>query len=132
MARRLGLSRARFYQLMRKGVFPPPVRSGTRRPFYPPDLQQKCLQIRRTGVGFNGRPVLFNKRRTRRPVRSEHGAEYNGLVAALKNMGLKVNASAVERAIRTLYPAGLDESQDPNEVLRDLFRHLHPDCHNDV
>lgn len=132
MAYRLGLSRARFYQLVKRGAFPPPVRSGTRRPFYPPDLQETCLRIRKTNVGFDGLPVLFNKRRARRAARSEHRADYQGLVAALKRMGLKVNTSAVEHAVRALYPAGLDESQDPNNVLRDLFRHFHPDRQNGV
>lgn len=132
MARKLGLSRARLYQLVETGVFPPPIRSGMRRPFYTPDLQQKCLQIRKTGVGFRGQPVLFNKRRARPAVRSEHRADYQGLVTALKNMGLKVNTIAVEHAVRALYPAGLGDNQDPNEVLRDLFRHFHPDRQNGV
>lgn len=61
MARRLGLSRARFYQLVKSGVFPPPLRSGTRRPSYPCDLQEQCLAIRETRVGFNGLPVLFDR-----------------------------------------------------------------------
>ena len=132
MARKLGLSRARLYQLVETGVFPPPVRSGMRRPFYPPDLQQKCLQIRKTGAGFNGQPVLFNKRQTRRPARGEHRAHYQGLVAALKSMGLKVNTRAVEHAVRALYPAGLDGSEDPSSVLRAMFRYFHPDRQNGV
>jgi DNA-binding transcriptional MerR regulator len=132
MARKLGLSRARLYQLVETEVFPPPVRSGTRRPFYPPDLQQICLQIRKTGVGFNGLHVLFNKRRQSGRPRSVEGGKYDGLVAALKNMGLKVNANAVKHAVQALYPAEQEQGQDPNGVLRDLFRHFHPDCQNDV
>jgi hypothetical protein len=79
MARKLGLSRARLYQLMETGVFPPPVRAGTRRPFYTPDLQHKCLQIHKTGVGFNGQSVLFNKR-WRRKARREPRNQYDGFV----------------------------------------------------
>ena len=132
MARGLGLSRARFYQLVETGVFPPPVRSGNRRPFYPPDLQQKCLAIRQTRVGFNGLPVLFNKRRQSGKSRSVKRGQYDGLVAALKNMGLKVNGSAVRRAVQVLYPAGQEQDQDPNKVLVDLFQHFHPDRQRSV
>ena len=130
MAAKVGLSRARFYQLVEMGVFPPPVRSGTQRPVYPRDLQQECLRIRRTGVGFNGLSVLFNRRRKKPKPRSRTGGQYNGLVAALTNMGLKVSANAVEHAIRVLYPAGPVESQD--EVLGDLFRYLTKDCQKSV
>jgi DNA-binding transcriptional MerR regulator len=58
MARKLGFSRARLYQLVETGVLPPPIRSSMGRPYYPPDLQQKCLQIRKTGIGFNGQPGM--------------------------------------------------------------------------
>jgi hypothetical protein len=102
------------------------------RPYYTADLQQKCLQIHRTGVGFNGQPVLFNKRKARRPARPEHRDEYQGLVAALRNMGLKASVGAVQQAIRVLYPAGLGGGQDPNKVLLELFRHFHPDRQNGV
>jgi len=106
MARKLGLSRARLYQLVETGVFPPPAHFGTQRPFYPCDLQQKCLEIRKTGVRFNGLPVLFNKRRKSSKSRSMQAGQYDGLVAALKNIRLKVNANAVKRAVSVLYPAG--------------------------
>jgi len=132
MAHRLGLSRARFYQLVKKGVFPPPVRSGTQRPSYPPDLQEKCLAIHKTRVGFNGLPVLFNRRRQNGKARSGQGGQYEGLVAALKNMGLKVNANTVKRAVQVLSPAGLKEGQDQSEVLRALFLHFYPDCQKSV
>lgn len=132
MAHRLGLSRVRFYQLVKKDVFPPPVRSGTQRPFYPPDLQDKCLTIRKTRVGFNGLPVLFNKRRQSGKARSGKGGQYDGLIAALENMGVRVNANTVRRAIHILYPAGLEESQDQSEVLRALFQHFYPDCKDHV
>ena len=134
MAHRLGLSRARFYQLVKKGVFPPPVRSGTQRPSYPPDLQEKCLAIHKTRVGFNGLPVLFNRRRQNGKARSGQGGQYEGLVAALKNMGLKVTTSEVKRAVEILYPAKWEQGQgqDQGEVLRDLFQHFHPERPNNV
>jgi hypothetical protein len=132
MARRLGLSRPRFYQLVKSGVFPPPLRSGTRRPSYPCDLQEKCLAIRKNRVGFNGLPVLFNQRRQGAKARSEPAGRYDGLVAALKNMGLKVSANAVKRAVEVLYPEGQEQGQDQGEMLRNLFQYFGPDCPQSV
>ncbi|MHC4093389.1 MAG: helix-turn-helix transcriptional regulator, partial [Planctomycetota bacterium] len=49
MSRMVGLSRARFYQLMNQGVFPTPARRGeTNRPFYDREGQEQCLLVRRT------------------------------------------------------------------------------------
>jgi len=132
MARRLGFSRARFYQLVKSGIFPPPLRSGTKRPFYPCDLQEKCLAIRKTRVGFNGQPVLFNHRRPGSKGRREPTGQYDGFVAALKNMGLKVTASDVKNAVQTLYPAGQAQGQDSSEVLRNLFQYFRPECPRSV
>ena len=50
LAKTLGLSRARFYQLQKMGIFPMPIYCiRTRRPFYTPDLRQICVDIRKTG-----------------------------------------------------------------------------------
>jgi predicted DNA-binding transcriptional regulator AlpA len=132
MARRLGLSRARFYQLVKRGVFPPPLRCGAQRPSYPSDLQEKCLAIRKTRVGFNGQPVLFNRRRPSGRVRGGPGGQYDELAAALKNMGLKVSASAVRHAAQVLYPSGQAQGQDPSEMLRNLFKYFGSDCPKSV
>jgi hypothetical protein len=60
VARMCGLSRARFYQLMREGIFPNPSRNPeTRRPFFTCEQQEQCLQIRRTNQGANGKAVMF-------------------------------------------------------------------------
>jgi hypothetical protein len=46
MARRVRLSRARFYRLMREGVIPKPSRNPkTKRPFYGQRGQRLCLCI---------------------------------------------------------------------------------------
>jgi hypothetical protein len=61
LAKKLNLSRARFYQLQKKGVFPTPIYcTRTQRPFYPSHLQQKCMDIHKTGIGLDGRPIFFN------------------------------------------------------------------------
>ncbi|MCK4625664.1 MAG: hypothetical protein KAV00_10165 [Phycisphaerae bacterium] len=60
MARRVGLSRARFYELMREGCFPEPSRNPrTNRPFFNRDQQKRCLQVRKTHCGINGQAVMF-------------------------------------------------------------------------
>ena len=66
MARMVGLSRARFYQLQKAGVFPMPVYdSVSGRPVYIQELQQVCLEVRRRSYGVNGQPVVFYARRAR-------------------------------------------------------------------
>ena len=57
MARMVGLSRQRLYQLM-GCTFPWPLyHVGTKRPFYTEELQQVCLEVRRRNCGIDGRPA---------------------------------------------------------------------------
>src|SRR4051794_40754034 len=62
MARMVGLSRARFYQLQKAGVFPEPVYQAGR-PVYTEEQQNICLEVRRKNRGVTGEPVLFYARR---------------------------------------------------------------------
>ena len=63
MARMVGLSRARFYQLLGT-AFPFPVYDvSTRRPAYVEEQQRVCLEVRRRNCGIDGKPVLFYARR---------------------------------------------------------------------
>src|ERR1700726_808879 len=63
MARMLGLSRSRFYQLIGT-AFPQPERQQeTGRPIYTEELQQVCLEVRRRNCGIDGKPILFYARR---------------------------------------------------------------------
>ena len=60
MARMCGLSRARFYQLVGEGIFPAPLRNEqTGRPFFSREQQERCLLVRRTNQGANGKAVMF-------------------------------------------------------------------------
>lgn len=134
MADILNLSRERFYQLQKTRVFPPPVYDiATRRPFYTQDLQQRCIQIRKTGVGFDGRTVLFNKTRKMGTSRDQSGTQYEKYVQILKQMGFKMKANEVKSAIDAVYRGGLDENTPDQVVIRDLIRHLtsgaDPDVH---
>ena len=107
------LSRSRFYDLIESGVFPKPIQHpSSKRPMFDRGLQEKCLEIRQTGIGMNGQPVLFNRKtrkgspplerspRTRQP-------DHADLLDALKGLGLTTTAQAVNEAVATLFPNGL-------------------------
>lgn len=130
MARMVGLSRARFYQLVRGGTFPPPVYDSGR-PVYTEELQQVCLDVQRKHRGIDGQPVLFYARRLSSaqakskvrlapalPAKNRH---IDALVDGLNALGLPTaKAAEVESVTRELYPngtAGIDQA----EVLRAVF-----------
>ena len=139
MADKLGLSRPRFYQLLKLDVFPPPVYcSYTKRPFYPLELQNRCLHIRDTGIGQNGKPVLFysprKKKNGQRPQKAENeGVEHlKSLSTSLKELGIKVTIIQVQDALKTLFPEGPPEDRDDSVIVVNLFRYFKPECINDV
>jgi hypothetical protein len=133
MARMCELSRQRFYQLVGT-VFPWPLYSvATRRPFYPEDLQQLCLQFKKTHRGIDGKPVLFygtSRNRKAKKIRCSTGTA-NGnsreelalLVHAIRELGFSATESQVEAAVMALYPSGIDDA-DTGEVIRIVFLHL--------
>ena len=133
MARMCGLSRARFYQLVKEGVFPPPLyRIDNRRPYYVEAMQEVCLEVRRRNCGINGRPVMFYARRfgpTTTPKRKRTPAakmsgRYNDLVHGLKALGLaSVSTEHVETAVKELFPDGI-QKLDSGEMMRTVFLHL--------
>lgn len=130
MARMVGLSRARFYQLV-GSTFPYPIYDvATRRPFYPSDLQAMCLEVRRRNFGIDGKPVLFYARRMviapampkramKKPVVVNN--QYDDLLDGLRALGLMdVTAAQVGAAVKQLYPSGVNGT-DEGEVLRAVF-----------
>lgn len=129
MAEMLDLSKSRFFALVKAGSFPRAVQiESCKRPVYDQESQQKCLDIRRTGIGANGAPVLFNRKRkavaskprkVREPVANEHA----DLIEALKGLGLTASSETVGRALADLYPKGYD-GIDQGEVVRQVFLHL--------
>lgn len=140
LVKRLKLSRARFYQLLEKGVFPKPTDyTHTKRPFYTLDLQQKCLEIRKTGIGFNGKPVIFNTpRKIIKPNGCDNGwdskfNEFCGeLVEVLKQMGLKMTRDKVKNALQEIYHDGLERLVVDGELIRDLFGYFKSGCKKSV
>lgn len=125
MARLVGLSRSRFYDYVRRNVFPQPVYSlATRRPFYTADMQQEILSVRQTGIGCNGAYVLFYEKQPR-PVGSSRRTEpANELIEGLKSLGLtNITVAQVNAAIAAAFPKGVD-GIDEAVVLRTVYRHL--------
>jgi hypothetical protein len=125
----VGLSRARFYQLQKAGVFPAPSYQAGR-PVYTEDQQQVCLEVRRRNRGIDGRPVLFySRRRGIRPARHKKRADppparskdITALLDGLNALGLTTaTAAQVVEVTEQLFPQGTT-GIDQAEVLRAVF-----------
>ena len=134
MAEICQLSRSRFYELLEANVFPKPVQHPfTKRPMFDQQLQDKCLEIRRTGIGANGIPILFNRKPTKtdykksqaaRTAKNSSNADYEWVSDAIKGLGISANAQQVHDAVTSLYPAGLVDGLDHGEVIRKTFLFL--------
>ena len=134
MARMVGLGRARFYQLI-GSAFPFPVYNvSNHRPVYVQELQEICLEVRRSGLGFDGQPVVFNTKRHRpseklRPPRKTgeqvpSGGRHDHLLSSLRALGLtSITNEQVDAALKTLLPDGVD-GKDQGQIIRTLFLHL--------
>jgi hypothetical protein len=121
MARKLGLSRPRFYQLAAIGIFPPPAYCLlTRMPIYPQRLQEVCLTVRKTGIGFNGQSVRFYDRRKAKKPDPEH----KEATLFLRKMGLPVTIAEVRMALRRLkLPRKGEKPTDPQIIIA-LFEYF--------
>jgi hypothetical protein len=132
MARMVGLSRARFYQLMKAGIFPAPAYQGGR-PVYTEEQQQVCLEVRRKNRGINGEPVLFYARRrgiesAKRKKRADPPPAKNKDIAALLDglnaLGLTTaTAAQVLKVTEELFPQGTN-GMDQAAILKAVFLHV--------
>jgi len=131
MARLVGLSRARFYQLMGTTFPLPRYYVSTRRPFYDDILQNSCLEVRRRNCGIDGKPILFYAKRvstmnpiqkpTKKKVKDESFSE---VFDGLKSLGLTTaTVQQVASAVKELFPSGV-ENESRGQVLRAVFLHL--------
>lgn len=131
MAKAVGLSRARFYQLIRRGIFPTPDQEPvTGRPYYSEEKQRTCLEVRRRNCGIDGRPILFyarrrdcgyNKAKPQKPKVEAQRGDVKTLLDGLNALGLTTaTAAQVEQVTKQLYrngTAGIDQG----EVLKAVF-----------
>lgn len=135
MARMVGLSRARLYQLQNTGAFPKPTydhESG--RPYYDERQQVIRLDVRRTNCGCDGRPILFYARRattlpptpaarktTESKTHSDVHDKQSDVLEAVKALGLAAaTMGQVGAALAGAYPTGI-EGIDEGEVIRSVF-----------
>jgi hypothetical protein len=134
MAKMVGLSRQRFYQLAGEGVFLSPVYDvATKRPYYTQEMQETNLQVRKRNFGLNNRPVLFYAKRlpseqsseTTKPrsIGKQPADEHRELIDGLKSLGLStVNTQDLSKALKHLYAKNMPSDQ--GQVLREVFVYL--------
>ena len=135
VARRLGLSRQRFWQLRKDGVFPEPqIDEESGRPFYTEEQLELCLDLRKRNVGLNGRIVLFYSPRSTTSVpkpkanrtksNSKASSRHAEIIDALRGLGLaNVNDAQVDAAVAAVFPGG-NVGVDPSETIRAIFLHI--------
>lgn len=136
MAKMVGLSRARFYQLVEAGVFPRPERHAeSGRPFFSEEQQKVVLEVRRRNCGINGQAVLFYARRLptgptpakpqrAKPKPTPKVEPHADLLAALQALGLTgVTSSQVAKVVGEIFPNGI-VGVGEGEVVRAVFLRL--------
>ena len=129
----LGLSRSRLYQLIGT-AFPQPVYLvGNRRPAFTEEQLQLMLEVRRSGIGIDGRAILFYAKRkpsttkrtpqSRKQQKRKSPSRHSHLVEALEQLGLKnVSESDIERAIDHCRQG--DDRLEEAELISRVFRFL--------
>lgn len=134
-----GMHPAHFRRLVRQGVFPRPKQTAAGRPFFDHDLLVRIAEILRTGVGANGREVMFYRKAAaktaRNPVRpkssprrqSEPDAYLSSLAAALRQLGFSNEELTPRTLIASLESAFGQERPELSAALPVLCRHLSAD-----
>src|SRR5436853_880475 len=125
MAGMVGLSRARFYQLVRRGTFPPADQDAvTARPCYFEEKQRQILEARRRNCGVDGQAILFYSRRRDlgtvkappRPTKPKGMMnQYADLIDHLADAKVFVTATQVDAVVKQKFPGGI-VGIDPSEV----------------
>ena len=133
LCRMVGLSRARFYQLVRAGVFPPADQDPvTKRPYYSEERQRICLEVRRKNCGVNSKPILFYSRRrdfgqtkaSPKPAKPKvNGNQYADLIDLLSQAKVVVSTAQVEAVVKQEFPQGI-EGMDPSLVFVAVHKRL--------
>jgi hypothetical protein len=114
MCRMLNLSRSRFYQLVREGVFPTADHDPiSDRPFYNEEKQLACLAVRRTNRGVNQKPVLFYATRCDDGIRKKNKRQksvptiYRDLVDLLAGANVTASVAVVQEIVGREFPNGI-------------------------
>ncbi len=130
MARMVGLSRARFYQLVKRGTFPIADQDQlTSRPCYLEEKQRMILEARRRNCGIDGKPILFYSRRAdagikrpspKRAKPSNLNSKYTELIDGLAALNVTVTVAQIESLMAAEFPNGIGDVS-PGEVIRAVF-----------
>ena len=130
MARMVGLSRARFYQLVKRGTFPAADQDQrTNRPCYFQEKQMQILEARRRNCGVDGKAILFYSRRrdlgsikatSKDDKQKSKTNPYADLIDGLGALGINASVAQVEPIVKELFPQGI-AGVDPGEVIRAVF-----------
>jgi len=134
MARMVGLSRARFYQLLGEGVFPKPKYDpSTKRPYFDEEAQAECIEVKKRNVGINGKVVIFYasrhpligqpKRPAKPKTKPKPTSQYADLIDSLACLGMSATSPQVETAIAECFPEGIQKLES-GEVVRAIFLQL--------
>jgi hypothetical protein len=141
MARLMGTSRTRLYQLMADEVILRPVYLiANRRPVYTKEMAVRNLKVKQKNVGVNGRVIMFyssrpkysaslkpkaepkKNRREEECVSSQKG-RHDDLIEALEALGIEnIKPEQIDSAIRICFPDGTNDVSE-DEILRAVFRH---------
>ena len=134
MARMVGLSRARFYQLVRRGTFPPADQDTlTGRPCYFEEKQHQVLEVRRRNCGVDGSPILFYSRRrdlgqTKAPSRPAKPMtkpnNHADVIHCLEQVKITMTSAQVEATLKELFPEGT-EGKDTGTVVEAIIDRVH-------
>lgn len=134
MSRMIGLSRARFYQLLAENILPKPSYDPeTNRPYYDEEGQAQCLEVKRRNVGVNGKVIVFyasrhrltgQPKRTPKPkIKPTPTNQYTDLIELLDELHLSASAEQVEAAVVECFPDGI-QKLNLGEVVPAVIRHL--------
>ena len=130
MARMVGLSRARFYQLVRRGTFPAADHDAvSNRPCYCEEKQRQILEARRRNCGVDGKPLLFYSRRRdlgqmkapARPMKLKTKSnQYAEVIDILEQVKITMTTAQVEAVVKELFPEGTD-GIDPGTIVEAII-----------
>lgn len=130
MARQLGMSRTRLYQLIGT-TFPTPHREERGLPYFDRAQQKQIEEVYHTNVGLDGKTVFFRPKATRTapPARPKKPTatpkqDHTQLLASIRALGLtSVKKSDLEKCLATLFPAG--QLPDDVALAKKVFVYLH-------
>lgn len=136
MAKMLGLSRSRLYQLIDQGILLKPIYAEqSKRPVYSREIILKNLEVKKNNVGINGQIVMFYTQRSQRNIKAVAKLpkksskqkivqnQYKTLIEDLALLGLSnIKASDIAAAIEICFPEGTADINE--ETFTAIFRHL--------